>query len=289
MKYRSNSILALIPQSDEGERLLQQVFFFQRSLQMRVFLLNIIHPIGWFTRSFQPKKAVKIKMDAKEELKDFAAKAFQNNIPDDYILRVQVGKKVPVLVNESQKGGYEFIVIDKSCGNYPGSFCKNEVDKFINRSFCPVLTINKDFQVDEIKKIIVPIDISQPTKKRLYWATYFAKKYNAKIQIVSALNAGISETKSLAYKNAEDIRTMLTGRGVVCEVVILKVQQQKSHKVILNYIGEQNPDMIIIRTHQESMFAEGRIGKFVSGIVHGCKMPVFVVGQSTLSLPADFE
>lgn len=82
---------------------------------------------------------------------------------------------------------------------------------------------------------------------------------------------------------------MLTGRGVVCEVVVLKVQQQESHKVILNYIGEQNPDMIIIRTHQESMFAAGKIGKFVSGIVHGCKMPVFAVGQSTHSLPADFE
>jgi hypothetical protein len=180
MKYRSNSILALIPQSNEGERLLQQVLFFQQSLQMRVFLLNIIHPIGWFTRSFQPKKAVKIKMTAKEELKDFAAKVFRNNIPDDYILRVQVGKKVPVLVNESQKGGYEFIVIDKSCDNYPGSFCKIEVDKFISRSFCPVLAINKDFQVHEIKKIIVPIDISQPTKKRLYWATYFAKKIQRK-------------------------------------------------------------------------------------------------------------
>lgn len=180
MKYRSNSILALIPQSDEGERLLQQVFFFQQSLQMRVFLLNIIHPIGWFIRSFQPKKAVKIKMTAKDELKDFAAKAFQNNIPDDYILRVQVGKKVPVLVNESQKGGYEFIVIDKSCDNYPGSFCKNEVDKFISRSFCPVLAINKDFQVHEIKKIVVPIDISQSTKKKIILGHLFCKKIQCK-------------------------------------------------------------------------------------------------------------
>jgi hypothetical protein len=110
-------------------------------------------------------------------------KAFGSEIPDDYILRLHAGNKVSTLVDESKKGGYEFIVIDKSNDNYPGALHKNEIDKFISRSFCPVLTINRNFPVTGIKKIVIPIDISQTTKKRLYWATHFAKKYHAKFRL----------------------------------------------------------------------------------------------------------
>lgn len=289
MKYKSNSMLALISPCFEGEGILQQIRFFQETLRMRVFLFTILNPISFFSRFFNTRKAIEHKAEARNHFKHFVEKAFGSEIPDDYILRLHTGNKVSTLVDESKKGGYEFIVIDKSKDNYPGALHKNEIDKFISRSFCPVLTINRNYPVARIQKIVIPIDISQTTKKRLYWATHFAKKYNAEVQIVSALNADIVETKSLAFSNAEKIKNMLTGRGVNCEIVILKVHQQESYKVILNYIEEQKPDLVIIRTHQESIFTEARIGKFVSEIVHGCKMPVFAVGYTLHPQPVELE
>lgn len=289
MKYKSNSMLALISPCCEGEGILQQIRFFQETLRMRVFLLSILKPVSLFPRFFNIRKAIDHKTKARTHFKHFVEKVFGGEIPDEYILRMHSGNKVSTLVNESKKGGYEFIVIDKSEDNYPGALNKSEIDKFISRSFCPVLTINRNCPVAGIQKIVIPIDISQATKKRLYWATHFAKKYNAQVQIVAALNADILETKSLAFSNAEKIKNMLTGRGVNCEIVILKVHQQDSYKVILNYIEEQKPDLVIIRTHQESIFTEARIGKFVSEIVHGCKMPVFAVGYTLHPQPVEME
>lgn len=287
MQYRSNSILALIPQSKEGETVLQQVLFFHKTLQMRVFVLNLIKPFSIFSKKFRTKILNQKISKAKEQLKDFIEKSIQKTIPDNVIVRIIAGEVVSSLIKESKNGGYEFMIIDKSIQKTSGILSKNEVDKIISRSYCPVLTVNKNFPISEIKKIVIPIDISQTTKKRLWWATFFAKKYNAKVFIVSALNINISETKSLAYRNAAKIRTMLTNRGVSCEVKILKVHHQERHKVILNYIEEEKPELVIIRTHQESMFSDASIGKFVSEIVHGCKMPVFTVGHSQ-ALPVDF-
>ena len=105
-------------------------------------------------------------------------------------------------------------------------------------------------------------------------------KFNAKIQIVSALNRNIDETKSLAFKNAVKIKHLLWDRGVECDVKILKVNMQNKHQAILDYINKEKPELVIIRTHQESIFAETNIGKFVSEIVHGCTMPVFTVNYS---------
>lgn len=289
MHYRSNSMLALIPHCKEGEILLQQVRFFQQSLQNRVFLLHIIRPISWLTHNFQKRKALEIRMEARETFRQFTENVLGKEIPDDYILRLKEGKPMCTLVNESKKGGYEFIMIDKSADDYPGSLKKQKVDRMISRSACPVLTVNKNVPVSEIKKIIIPIDISQRTKKRLYWATYFAKKCRSKIHIVSALNVDISETKSLAFRNAEKIKTMLNSRGVDCLITVLKLQKQKRHEVILKFIQEQNPDLVIIRTHQNSGIHTPGIGNFVSEIVHGCSKPVFAVGHSTEHLPPVFE
>lgn len=286
MQYWSNSILALVPQKEENIALLKQALFFRESLQMRIFILNLIQPASTFSQKFRKKKVELRIADAKEQLKSFIEKSIDTTIPNNLIVRILAGDVVPTLTKESKNGGYEFMIIDKSNDNAPGALSKNEVDKIISRSLCPVLTVNKNFPVSEIKKIVIPVDISQTTKKRLWWATFFAKKYNAKVQIVSAMNVNIPTSQSLAHKNADKLSSMLGKRGVPSEIEILKVPQQETHKAILDYIEEEKPELVIIRTHQESIFTDARIGKFVSEIVHGCKMPVFTVGHSQ-PLPID--
>lgn len=277
MENRLKSILAFIPQNKEGELVLKEALYFQQALGMRIFVLNVIKASSIFSRKFQPKKTESLENEAKHNLNDFIKKVIQEEIPKKLILKIRTGDVVSTLINESKIGGYEFIIVDKSKSSFKGALHWNKIDKFVSQSHCPVLTVNKDFPVCEIKKIIIPIDISQSTKKRLLWATLFAKKFNAKIQIVSALNININETKSLAFKNAVKIKHLLWDQGIECDIKILKVHKQEKHKAILEYIEEEKPELVILRTHQESIFSGTNIGKFVSSIVHGCKIPVFTV------------
>lgn len=287
MKYRSNSILAHIPQNDDGERILQQALYFQNALGMRIFLMNIIKSSSFFAPNLKSKKnQIRHQRDL-NKFTHFVKDYLQNDIPNNIILRISWGKIVNTLISESEHGGYEFVLLDKSEKNNVEALTKSEVDRYVSKSFCPVLTINKDYYFEKVKKIVIPIDISQRTKKQLYWATFFAKKLNAKIQIVSALNIDIKETKSLAYKNAEQLKQMLVHRGVVCDVKILKTHGKERHKAILEYIEQEKPELVIIRTHQEYRFSGKRIGKFVSEIIHNCKIPVFTVGGISQNYDAD--
>lgn len=280
MENRSNSILAFIPQNKKGELVIEEALYFQQILEMRIFILNIIKAPSILSKVLKAKKVKTRIIKAQQKQSDFVKSVIQKEIPKNIILKIKTGDVVSTLIHESKYGGYDFIIVDKSKSSFKGTLHWSKFDKFINQSHCPVLTINKDFPVREIKKIIIPIDISQTTKKRLLWATLFAKKFNAKIQIVSALNININETKSLAFKNAVKIKHLLWDRGIECDVKILKVNRGKKHKAMLEYINEERPELVIIRTHQESIFAETSIGKFVSEIVHGCKMPVFTVNYS---------
>lgn len=287
MKYRSNSILAHIPQNRDGERILKQTLFFQKALGMRIFLIDIIKTGSFFPTNPKSKRNQIRHQGALNKFTEFIKRALQSDIPNNIIPRIGWGKIVNTLISESERGGYEFVMLDKSEKHNAESMTKTDVDRYVSKSFCPVLTINKDYPVEHVKKIIIPIDISQRTKKRLYWATFFAKKLNATIQIVSALNVDIETTKSLAYKNAERLKMMLEERGVKCEVKILKIHNQTIQKVVLEHIQKENPELVIIRTHQEIRFSGRRIGKFVSEIIHGCKMPVFTVGGVTQNYDID--
>lgn len=289
MKFRSKTILAFVPKNKDGELILNQALYYQQALGMRIFVLNIIKVFSILPNKFRIKKNLKLKNNALQELNIFVKNTLQKELPDNVILRIKFGNIVQNLINESRKGGYEFIIIDKSKGNYKGALTRSQVNKIINNSYCPVLIFNREFPINNVNKIIIPVDISQTTKKRLLWATMFAKKFNARIQIVYALTINIDEKKSLAFRNAEKIKKMLIESGVECDVKILKVHNQEIHKVILNYIEEEKPGMVIIRIHQESIFSDAKIGKFVSEIIHGCKVPVFTVGDSKQTPLADFE
>lgn len=280
MKKKAYSILALIPPNKEGEIVLKEALYLQNTMEVKLVILNVIKAPTFLERNFQSEEVEMALKKAKEELTNFVKKAIGNEIPNNMVISVRAGNPINILLKKSKGDGLEFILIDKSNTDYPGALGKDKIDELISKSKCPVLTVNKDFGVPRIKNIAIPIDITQSTKKRLLWATLLAKKHNAKITILSALNANINESKSLALKNARKIRHLLWDHDVECDIKILKVHNQESHEVILKYLKEEKPELLIIRTHQDSIFSNTSIGSFVSEIVHGSNLPVFTVNYT---------
>jgi len=276
--------MTFLSPNEDGKLLLQHSLFFQQTLGMRVFICSINEKPP-LLKIFFTKNQLKEKITA-EKLREFTQSTISAKALEHFSFRVKSGKRLPLLIRQSKKGGYEFMIVEKS--NSESALNPGEIDKLICHSYCPVMTVHKNYPVKEIKKIVVPIDVTQSTKKKLMWATYFAKKYKAKVIIVSALTLNLDIKKSLVYKNSEKIKSMLSKRGIECDVKILKAPGQKKHKVVLNFIREENPDMVIIRTHQESNLKNTRIGNFVSELVHRCKAPVFTVNNHIPAIPDDF-
>lgn len=286
MYYRSNNIMVYLSPNEDGKLMMKQVLFFQRTLGMRVFICHINEKMPLLKKLFSPENKRLLKMFTPEKLQEFIINSIPDLALENFSFWVKTGKRLPLLVRESNEGGYEFMIVDKS--NSMTSLKPNELDKLICHSYCPVMTVHKNYPVKEIKKIVIPVDITQSTKKKLLWATYFAKKYKAKIIIVSALTFNLDIKKSLVYQNSEKTKNMLLQRGVECEVKVLNAPGQEKQKVILKFIREESPDMVIIRTHQESNLLNDRIGKFVSELVHRCQIPVFTVNSHIPAIPDDF-
>ncbi len=281
MKYRSNDVLVVVPLTDEGKIVLKQAMYLQKIISFRIFILNVIPPISFLNRHFNSQKVAELKKEALKKLTAFVKDFFGGEIPEKIILKVSMGNLVPTLIKHTQSDDFLFVVLKRSMHQKGISnlLDQNEMDKIIAHSQCPVLSVNEESTQGELKTILVPIDISESTKKRLLWASMFAKKANAKIMIVSALNANIDVQKSLALKNAERIQSMLSERGIQSDLEILKVGGQLIHEMVLSFIAEKKPDLIIIRKHHIVSFFSNTIGDFAKEIIHGSNIPVFTVSQ----------
>lgn len=282
MKYKLHDVLALVPLNDDGKIVLQQATNLQKVLDCRVFVLHVIPPISFFTRQFNAGKVKELKDAAMRELADFVGNFYAGTIPENVILKVIAGRLVPSLIKLGQGEDFLFMILKKSPDAKDSRERLNQhgIDAVIGHSFCPVLSINGDSTAEKINNILIPIDISEGTNKRLLWASMFAKKTGARIQIVSALNINIDEHKSLALKNAEKIKAMLHERKIECDVEILKVHGHVKHEMVLSYINDKKPDFVIIRKHHVSAKVTTTIGDFAQEIIHGSQIPVFTVSQS---------
>lgn len=282
MKHRLHDVLVLVPLSDEGKIVLRQAMYLQQLLHFRIFVLHVIAPLPFHQRLFNSRKVKALKDEALQKLTDFVSNFYQGKIPSNVILKVMVGSLVSTLISQSRSGDFYFMILKRSA-HLRGVFNlleQGEIDKVIGHSYCPVLSINDDSTPEQLKSILVPIDISENTNKKLLWASLLAKESKAKIQVVSALNINIDEQKSLASRNAEKIKKMLEERGIACEIAVLKVHNQVKHEVVLNYIASENPDLVIIRKHHIASYSNTTIGDFAREIIHGAKIPVFTVSQS---------
>lgn len=287
MRYRSNHILALVPEGEEGVHILKQAAFFQQSLGMKVFLYRIIEAPSFFTQIFQSKRAQTERSRALNDLRTFAGKEVPKDILQHFTYRVHMGNKLKVLLRQAKKGGYEFMIIGKNGkDNY---LQRDELDKLISRSSIPIMAVSLKHLVDSVSNIVIPVDVLQTTQKKLLWATYFANKYNATVTLVSALSLNINLKQSIAWRNAEKLKHMLTQRGITCDVKIIKEKKREKYEVINEFIENTGADMVIIRTHQDSFARDVQIGKFVSNVVHNSKVPVFTVNRFLQPMPVDFE
>ncbi|TNF40471.1 MAG: universal stress protein [Bacteroidetes bacterium] len=283
MENRLNDVLALVPLTDEGKVVLTQAMNLQKLVPYRIFVLNVIPSAPALERLFGSPKVKSIKEEeALKKLTSFLKDFYGGEIPDNVIPLILKGKLVRTLIKQAQIGDFYFLVLKRSPHKkgFGNLLNQNEMEKVIAHSYIPVLSVNEGSSPEKLKNILVPVDISGNTEKKLLWASLFAKKAMAKIQIVSALNINLDEHKSLTAQNASAIRKMLEERGIESEVEILKVNEMDRFETVLNYIETKNTDMVVIRKHQIASYKNTTIGDFAKEIIRRSKVPVFIVSQS---------
>lgn len=142
----------------------------------------------------------------------------------------------------------------------------------------------------ELKKILVPIDFSDHSRKALQYAIPFARKFNASIDLIYVVEPTVYPADfsfgqvgfpaiedELRKRGAEELDDLI--RKDIAKQVPAKraVRTGKAFYEILLYAKEEAIDFIIIATHGHSGIEHALFGSTAEKVVRKASCPVLVV------------
>jgi len=152
--------------------------------------------------------------------------------------------------------------------------------------------------IPQIKKILYATDLSKNSSYAFLYATDMAKKHDAKIVILHAvesfpayINAYAGITVDMEQKQQgeiiEDIKKHLqefckkaeAQIGPPCVALVSKILVPRGHppEEILNAANEEGCDVIVLGTHGKGFLAHTFLGSVSSAVLHRTRKPVFII------------
>lgn len=272
---------------------IKQAIFFHEKFGSEIVLLHVESKFPFLQKWLSPMRQIKHK---KKVLKKFRNNV--NHLFPDFPLNKQVkyevviGKLVPSILRVSKRRKSDLIIIKKAKRtSAKAHFLKKEnADRLVSYSKCAVLTIFKKPKLEGINHILLPVDITKNTDKKVAWAISIAKEFGASISIVSIQHLEIERVHSLSYNKGRRIEQDIKEHGIDVDLAILKADNRSADQVVLDYTKETKPDLVMIMTHQETILFDNYLGAFAREIIHRSKVPVMsIVPQKDNLLFSFFE
>ena len=201
---------------------------------------------------------------------------------------VKKGKVYQEIVNQAQ-AFEDSIIISSTHGSsgFEEFFIGSNTFKIISATELPVITIRHGAIAREIKRIILPIDISADTRQKVPFTTEIAKKFNAEIHVL-----GVTSTKN------EEIDAKITAyTNQVCEY--LKEHEVKYKLVFMNgtnitdvtieYALDNNADIISIMTEQNEPIASFVLGSYAQQMLNKSPIPVLSITPKEIFIMGSFR
>jgi len=162
----------------------------------------------------------------------------------------------------------------------------------------------------EIKKILYGTDLSKNSSFAFFYATDMARRHNAKIVMLHAIEpipayaaayTGITDElkRKQQEETVEEIRTRLgdfcrkaeAEIGPPCVDLVSKILVPRGHppEEILNAADKEGCDMIVLGTHGKGFLAHTFLGSVSSAVLNRTQKPVFIIPLPSEKTTLDWD
>jgi nucleotide-binding universal stress UspA family protein len=162
----------------------------------------------------------------------------------------------------------------------------------------------------EIKKILYATDLSKNSSFAFFYATDMARRHNAKIVMLHAIEpipayaaayTGITDElkRKQQEETVEEIRTRLGNFcrkaeaeiGPPCVDLVSKILVPRGHppEEILNAADKEGCDIIVLGTHGKGFLAHTFLGSVSSAVLNRTQKPVFIIPLPSEKTTLDWD
>jgi nucleotide-binding universal stress UspA family protein len=165
--------------------------------------------------------------------------------------------------------------------------------------------------IPQIKKILYATDLSKNSSYAFLYATDMAKRHDAKIVILHAVESVPAYVNAYAGINTVDMEQKRQGEiiedikkhlqefckkaeaqiGPPCVSLVSKILVPRGHppEEILNAADEEGCDVIVLGTHGKGFLAHTFLGSVSSAVLHRTRKPVFIIPLPSEKTSTDWD
>lgn len=253
----------------------------------KIHLLHVLEMGGFWTDIFiSVDDVVKITDKAKDKLQEIA---------DEWVTphgietstQVERGRPHEKILEVAHKLHPRFVIMGE---NHQGTNSEQilgvTVEQVTLNSEVPVITTKSNF--DELGSLmLVPLDLTKKTNRQISSAVLYAKHYDLKVCLVSAIIGGIIARESRIFKKLHKAKETFENNGITCSIKLFPRSEVFPYQRVLEYAHQINASLILVMTHQEGYTYDNYIGAFAHHIINESKVPVLSLTSSASAF--DYE
>lgn len=239
-----------------------------------IHLLHVLDLRDWWLEDIKPEK---LTNDAFNKLIEISRK-FQ--LDEKTVYKVLQGKRHEKIVEYAEENQVRYILMVDNIPGNPGEVrLGSTLSNVIIMAKQPVITVKKVTET-KFKNILVPLDLANDCRLKLFNSISLALQHNAKLNIVSVVFGDIEQEESRIQDKIEKYTRLYKENHIDFSLKILRKEEDFAYRAILDYSTEINCDSIIIMTHRENGI-DNYLGAFAHHIINESPIPVITLNNAS--------
>jgi len=274
MSTKKNILLVPVDFGDQYHLALTYAKQLAPIINGEIHLLHVLDLRDWWLEDIKPEK---LTNDAFNKLIEVSRK-FQ--LDQKTVYKVLQGKRHEKIVEYADENLVRYILMVDNIPGNPGEIrLGSTLSNVIIMAKQPVITVKKVTET-KFKNILVPLDLANDCRLKLFNSISLALQHNAKINIVSVVFGDIEQEESRVQEKINKYARLYQENHIDYSVKILRKDEDFAYRAILDYSTEINCDSIIIMTHRESGI-DNYLGAFAHHIINESLIPVITLNNAS--------
>jgi len=213
-----------------------------------------------------------------KELQDKFSKSLKGGKLD---YKTRKGKVYSELAHQAKSSNADLIIAGThGVSGFEEYWIGSNAYRIVTNAPCPVITLRHDCKVDDIRRIIIPIDSSQETRQKLPIASQIAELFNSEVHVLSLYSTPLKSVQKRVDNYAKQVVDYLAEKKI--KHVSITKETENITRTTIDYAEAINADLIAIMTEQENTTANIFLGPYAQQMINHSPIPVLSMRSKEL-------
>ncbi len=197
---------------------------------------------------------------------------YEKKVKGGMDFKIREGKIFREICNQAKyDDAYLIVMGTHGVSGYEEKVIGSNAYRVVVNAPCPIITIRQKFGPVTPKKIVLPIDMSKDTRKKIPFVTEYAMMFGAEVHILGVSDVNSADIKKKLSLYSNQIEEYLTEKNIKVKKEI--IMNKDITESIIQYAEKNDANLIAIMTEQVSRIAFW-LGPAAQEIVNHSPVPV---------------